>query len=137
MRYGRMQNGRARENSLGNGFAPHFLTTPPSRPEPPTKLDGRNYFTGHFAYGTRVPRSLRTHTISPRTKDTPVHNLGSERFLSADLSYTWVYSRFRGSVTGFYTHIWNGMKRTGFYDYDLKAMMNYALSGVETRYTGC
>ncbi len=134
MRYGRMQNGRAPENSLGNGLR-HTFDNAAIKAGATYKLDGRNYFTGHFAYGTRAPQPQDSY-ISPRTKDTPVHNLGSERFLSADLSYTWVYSRFRGSVTGFYTHIWNGMKRTGFYDYDLKAMMNYALSGVETRYTG-
>jgi hypothetical protein len=32
--------------------------------------------------------------------------------------------------------MWDGLKKYGFYDYDLKAMMNYSMNGVETEYTG-
>lgn len=99
------------------------------------KLDGRNYFTGHVSYGTRAPMPNDAY-ISPRTKDTPMGNLKNERYFSADLSYTWNYKSFRGSLTGFYTRMWDGMKRSGFYDYDLNSFMNYAMTGMETEFKG-
>lgn len=99
------------------------------------KLDGRNYFTAHIGYGTRAPMPNDAY-VSPRTKDTAVGDLKSEKYLSADLSYTWNYRNFRGSITGFYTRIWDGMKRSGFYDYELSSFMNYAMSGISTEFKG-
>lgn len=99
------------------------------------KLDGRNYFTGHVGYGTRAPLPNDAY-VSPRTKDTQMGDLKSERYLAADLGYTWNYKNFRGSLTGFYTRMWDGMKRTGFYDYELNSFMNYAMSGIATEYKG-
>lgn len=134
MRHGNMQNGRAPENSLGSG-ARHTFDNAALKAGATYKLDGRNYFTGHVAYGNRAPQPDYSY-ISPRTKDTAIQGLKSERFLSADLSYTWNYSRFRGSVTGFFTELWDGVKRTGFYDYQLNTFMNYTLSGMQTEYKG-
>lgn len=99
------------------------------------KLDGRNYFTAHVGYGTRAPLPYDAY-VSPRTKDTSVGDLKSERYFSADLSYTWNYSSFRGSVTGYYTKMWDGLKRSAFWDYDLNSFVNYALNGVDTEYKG-
>ena len=99
------------------------------------KLDGRNYFTGHVGYGTRAPLPNDAY-VSPRTKDTQMGDLKSERYLAADLGYTWNYKNFRGSLTGLYTRMWDGMKRTGFYDYELNSFMNYAMSGIATEYKG-
>ncbi|MDE6682125.1 MAG: TonB-dependent receptor, partial [Muribaculaceae bacterium] len=70
------------------------------------------------------------------TNDDAVPGLKSDRFFSGDIAYVWNYKNFRGSVTGFYTHIWDAMKHTGFYDYDLKSFMNYNISDVETEYKG-
>ena len=50
MRYGRMQNGRAPENSLGNGLR-HTFDNAAIKAGATYKLDGRNYFTGHFEIG--------------------------------------------------------------------------------------
>lgn len=99
------------------------------------KLDGRNYFTAHVGYGTRAPLPNDAY-VSPRTKDTPMGRLKNERYFSADLSYTWNYRSFRGSLTGFYTRMWDGMKRSGFYDYELNSFMNYAMSGMGTEFKG-
>lgn len=134
LRHGNMQNGRAPENSLGSGRR-HTFDNVAFKAGATYKLDGRNYFTGHFSYGTRAPMPDYSY-VSPRTKDTSVQGLQSERFLSADLSYTWNYARFRGSVTGFFTEMWNGINRTGFYDYQLNTFMNYSMSGMQTEYKG-
>ncbi|MBD5304212.1 MAG: TonB-dependent receptor [Bacteroides sp.] len=134
VRHGNMQNGRAPENSLGTGTH-HSFDNAALKAGATYKLDGRNYFTAHASYGTRAPMPDYSY-VSPRTKDESVQGLKSERFLSADLSYTWNYARFRGSITGFYTKMWDGIKRTGFYDYQLNTFMNYTMSGMETEYKG-
>lgn len=134
VRHGNMQNGRAPQNSLGTGRH-HSFDNAAIKAGATYKLDGRNYFTGHISYGSRAPMPDYSY-VSPRTKDVAVEGLKSERFLSADLSYTWNYARFRGSVTGFYTKMWDGIKRSGFYDYQLNTFMNYSMSGMQTEYKG-
>lgn len=133
-RHGEMQNGRAPENSLGQGQH-HVFDNASLKAGATYKLDGRNYFSGHFSYGTKAPMPDYAY-VSPRTKDETVQGLKSTRYLSADLSYTWNYSRFRGSVTGFFTEMWDGVSRTGFYDYQLNTFMNYSMSGIQTEYKG-
>ena len=44
------------------------------------------------------------------------YGLQSERVLSVDASYVWLYRRFRGSITGFYTEMRDQTERTSFYD---------------------
>ena len=82
----------------------------------------------------RAPRCDQAY-VPPR-EDTAIQGLKSERFLSADIAYVWNYNRFRGSVGGFITEMWNGIKRTGFYDYQLNTFMNYSMSGMHTQYRG-
>lgn len=133
-RHGNMQNGRAPENSYGTGLR-HTFDNAAIKAGATYKLNGRNYFTIHGTYGTRAPLPDNAY-VSPRIKDTAVTGLKSERFLSGDISYTWNYSNFRGSITGFYTQMWDGLKRSGFYDYSLNTFMNYAMSGIETKFRG-
>lgn len=134
MRHGEMRNGRAPENSYGPGRR-HTFDDAAFKAGATYKINGRNWFSGHFAYGTRAPLPDYAY-VSPRIKDTAVQGLKSERFLSADISYTWNYARFRGSVGAFITEMWNGIKRTGFYDYQLNTFMNYSMSGMHTQYRG-
>lgn len=134
MRHGNMQNGRAPLNSYGAGKR-HTFDNGAIKAGATYKLNGRNYFSAHASYGTRAPRPYDAY-VSPRIKDDAVPGLKSERYLSADLSYTWNYSRFRGSVTGFWTEVWDGLKHTGFFDYDLMSFMNYSMSGIHTSFKG-
>ncbi len=134
VRIGNMQNGRAPENSLGRGES-HSFDNAALKVGATYKLDGRNYFTGHASYGSHAPLPDDTY-VSPRTKDTAVQGLRPETFLATDLSYVWNYPRFRGSVTGFFTEMWDGIKRSGFYDYQLNTFMNYSMSGIQTEYKG-
>lgn len=148
-RHGMMLNGRAQSDQKGGHIDENGVWHAQSKGKGEThsflnfgvkagatyKLDGRNYFTAHAGYGTRAPMPNDAY-VSPRTKDTAMGDLKSERYFSGDLSYTWNYKNFRGSITGFYTRMWDGMKRTGFYDYELNSFMNYAMSKVGTEYKG-
>lgn len=133
-RYGQMQNGRAPENSYGKGKTHDFFTAS-GKVGVTYKINGRNYFTGHASMGNRAPM-INDAYINARIKDTATPGIKAERYFSADLSYTWNYPRFRGSVTGFWTELWNGMQNRFFYDYDLQTMMAYSMSDVHTSYKG-
>lgn len=134
MRHGEMRNGRAPENSYGPGKR-HTFDNAAFKAGATYKINGRNYIVAHASYGTRAPMPDQAY-VSPRVKDTAIQGLKSERFLSADIAYVWNYNRFRGSVGGFITEMWNGIKRTGFYDYRLNTFMNYSMSGMHTQYRG-
>lgn len=133
-RHGNMQNGRAPENSYGDGKR-HIFDNASVKAGATYKLDGRNYFVAHASYGTRAPRPYDSY-ISPRVKDDAVQGLKSERFLQGDIAYVWNYARFRGSISGFYTHVWDAMKRTSFFNYAQMSFMNYSIADVETEYKG-
>lgn len=133
-RYGNMQNGRAPENSLGQGIN-HSFYNGALKAGASYKFDGRNYITVHASYGSKAPLADYSY-VSPRTKDETVSGLKSEQFLATDINYTWNYTRFRGSIGGYFTHMWDAITRTGFYDYQLNTFMNYSMSGMELEYKG-
>lgn len=133
-RYGNMRNGRAPENSYGAGER-HTFDNAAIKAGATYKLDGRNYFVAHASYGTTAPLYDYAY-VSPRVKDTAITGLESERYLSADISYVWNYSRFRGSITGFWTNTYNGTERTSFYDDQYSSFMNYVMAGINKTYKG-
>ncbi len=133
-RDGKMRNGRAPDNSYGKG-ATHRFDNAAIKLGATYKLDGRNFFMAHASYETRAPLFEYAY-ISPRIKDTAIDGLENERILSGDLSYVWNYRRFRGSVTGFWTDMFDQTERTSFYDDQYSTFMNYVLKGVHKRYKG-
>ncbi|MGN0219448.1 MAG: carboxypeptidase regulatory-like domain-containing protein [Muribaculaceae bacterium] len=133
-REGYMRNGRAPQNSLGKSDMLKF-DNGAIKAGATYKLNGRNYFSAHVEYGTRSPL-VDNVFIAPRVKNTVAANVESERDFSGDLGYTWNYRRFRGSLTGFYTQVDNGIERTGFYDDYYRTYTNYVLTGVKRVYKG-
>ena len=133
-RRGNMRNGRAADNSFGKGKTHSFINAG-IKAGATYKLDGRNYFTAHAAFGNRAPQTTDAY-VNAQIKNTAAPDLRSEAYLALDLSYTCNYSRFRGSITGFFTNMWHGMRHNFFYDYDLNSMMSYTLTGVNTQYKG-
>jgi len=134
IRHGNMRNGRAPENSYGSGKR-HTFDNAAIKAGATYKLNGRNYFVAHAAYGTRAPLPDYAY-VSPRIKDTAVSGLKSERYISGDLAYIWNYPNFRGSITGFWTEMYDGIQRTSFYDDQYSTFMNYVMSGIHTSYKG-
>lgn len=147
-RDGNMRNGRAPENSYGKGNL-HEFGNFGAKAGVTYKLDGRNYFTIHGAYGTRAPRPYDSY-VSANIKDNSVPyvvrvnadgtyvmgGLRNEKYISADLSYTWNYPNFRGSVTGYYNRVNDAMRGTFFYDYELKSAVKYTVSGLDIESKG-
>ncbi len=133
-REGHMRNGRAPENSLGRSAVAQFDNAM-AKAGATYKLDGRNFFSAHVAYGTRAPLADQSF-IAPRVKNTLVSGLESERDFSADISYGWSYRRFRGSINAYYTLMENAIERTGFYDDRYSTYAIYALQGVRKVHKG-
>ncbi len=133
-REGNMRNGRAPENSYGAGKR-HTFDNAGVKAGATYKIDGRNYFTAHASYGTHAPLPDYSY-VSPRIKDTSVTGLKSQRILSGDIAYQWNYTSFRGSITGFWTEMYDGIQRTSFYDDQYSTFMNYVMSGIHTSYKG-
>ena len=133
-RDGHMRNGRAPENSYGKGVR-HEFDNAGVKAGATYKIDGRNNITAHAYYGTKAPQFDQAY-VSPRIKDDAITGLASERILSGDLSYNFNYRRFMGSITGFWTDMYNQTGRTSFYDDQFSTFMNYVLTGVKKTYKG-
>lgn len=133
-RDGHMRNGRAPENSYGKGVR-HEFDNAGVKAGATYKIDGRNNITAHAYYGTKAPQFDQAY-VSPRIKDDAITGLASERILSGDLSYNFNYRRFMGSITGFWTDMYNQTERTSFYDDQFSTFMNYVLTGVKKTYKG-
>ena len=133
-RDGNMRNGRSPYNSYGKGVM-HKFDNGMFKVGVTYKLDGRNSFTFHGSYGTKAPTFDQAY-ISPRIKDDVIAGLDNARILSGDISYSFNYRNFKGTVTGFWTNIYNDTERTAFYDDQFKTFMNYVLTNVNKTYKG-
>lgn len=133
-RDGKMRNGRAPLNSYGKGET-HRFDNAGLKAGATYKLDGRNYFTVNALYETRAPLFEYAY-ISPRIKDVTITGLSNERILSGDIGYTWNYRRFRGSITGFWTEMYDQTERTSFYDEQFGTFLNYAITGIHKSHKG-
>ncbi|MDE7407102.1 MAG: TonB-dependent receptor, partial [Muribaculaceae bacterium] len=133
-RDGKMRNGRAPRNSYGKGEI-HRFDNGSIKAGATYKIDGRNFLMAHMEYGTQAPLMDRAY-VAPRTKDEVMDGVTSERIFSVDMSYVWNYRRFRGTVTGFYTDMTNGVERSSFFDDNYGSFMNYVLTGVHKKFKG-
>lgn len=133
-RDGRMRNGRAPNNSFGKGET-HRFDNGAIKAGATYKINGRNAIMLHAEYETQAPLFEYAY-ISPRIKDTAIDGLTNTRIFSADLSYNWNYRRFRGSIGGFYTDMFDMTERTSYYDDQYSTFMNYVLKGVRQNYKG-
>jgi hypothetical protein len=133
-RDGNMRNGRAPENSYGNGKNHEFVNWG-AKAGATYKIDGRNNIAAHVYYGTKAPEFNYAY-VSPRIKDDVITDLKSGKILSGDISYSWSYHNFKGSITGFWTELRDQTERTSFYDDQYSTFMNYTLTGVHKRHKG-
>ncbi len=133
-RDGNMRNGRAPLNSFGKGQT-HRFDNGAIKAGATYKIDGHNFITANGRYETRAPLFEYAY-ISPRIKDTAVPNLESERVVAADLNYTWNYRKFRGSIAGFWTQMYDQTERTSFYDEQYGTFLNYVINGIHKSHMG-
>lgn len=74
--------------------------------------------------------------ISPRTRNSIVPNLKTNKTLTADLNYAYSNSGYDVRVTGYYTAIKDQSKVMRFYDDAQNSFTNFAMSGIDQRHIG-
>ena len=74
--------------------------------------------------------------ISPRTRNSIVPNLKTNKTLTADLNYAYSNSGYDVRVTGYYTAIKDQTKVMSFYDDAQNSFTNFAMSGIDQRHIG-
>ncbi len=74
--------------------------------------------------------------ISPRTRNSIIPNLKTNKTLTADLNYAYSNSGYDVRVTGYYTAIKDQSKVMSFYDDAQNSFTNFAMSGIDQRHIG-
>ena len=74
--------------------------------------------------------------ISPRTRNSIVPNLKTNKTLTVDLNYAYSNSGYDVRVTGYYTAIKDQSKVMSFYDDAQNSFTNFAMSGIDQRHIG-
>ena len=74
--------------------------------------------------------------ISPRTRNSIVPNLKTNKTLTADLNYAYSNSGYDVRVTGYFTAIKDQSKVMSFYDDAQNSFTNFAMSGIDQRHIG-
>ena len=136
-RYGFMKNGRAEALGVSSyGQGKKWFTTDPSIKAGLTyKIDGRNRLSINGIAETRAPQVNNSY-VSQRIKDTAIPNLQSEKVLSYDLNYSFVYPNVRGRISGFRTHILGSSDLIGYYDDEYQTFINHILTNSDKLYQG-
>ena len=99
------------------------------------ELNGHHYLQTNVAYLEQAP-TFQNLFISPRTRDSYIEDLKSEKIFSAEASYLVRLPWLRGRVTAFYTHIADHTRSMSFYDDSRASFSNYIITGIATRHLG-
>ena len=98
-------------------------------------LTGGHRFSGNIGYFNDAP-TFNNAFISPRTRNTWVDNLTTQKAFSSDLSYQYDNNGYRLRVTGYYTTIKDQTKVMSFYDDSQNSFTNFAMTGIAQRHMG-
>ena len=99
------------------------------------KISGRQYVTANVAYMTNAPLA-RLSYLSPRTRNTVISNLTSEKDFSSDISYELRMPRVKGRATLYYANISDGIWSRSFYHDFYRTYGNYSMTGVGQQHMG-
>ena len=120
--------------SKGNSEIADFLTYS-------AKLGLQYHFNGghriyaNGAYFNDAPTFSQSF-ISPRTRNTLVPNLETQKTVSADINYQFSNNGYNVRVTGFWTKIMDQTDMMSFYDDSQNSFTNFAMSGIDQRHMG-
>lgn len=133
-RTGNMKNGNHPNNSYGNSKKCNFFDYG-IKAGIEYGIDGRNYFVVNAAWITQAPQ-FRDAFVSPRTRNTIVENLTSEKIFTADLSYVLRTPKVKGRLTAYYTSFNDLSWVRSYYHEDLANFVNYIMTGIKQESRG-
>ncbi|MHC1707792.1 MAG: TonB-dependent receptor [Bacteroidales bacterium] len=133
-RDGKMQNGRAPDNSYGDSEKKTYLE-PGIKGGVTWKLTGHHFFTAHGLYQSRAPLA-RNAFVSPYIKNTYADGLTSEKILSGDISYIYRSDRFNTRLTAYQTEFKDQSEVMSYYHDDFLTFVNMSLTGIDKVHQG-
>lgn len=136
-REGLMRNGRAEViGAQSKGFGRLSWCLDPSFKAGLTwKAGPHNRVMLNVLAESRAPLPSYSY-VAPRVKDELIPGLQSEKVLSYDLNWMFNWSRVKGRVTLFQTHMIDGTESTGYYHDEFRTYVNHTLTGVDRVFRG-
>ena len=133
-RDGKMQNGRAPENSYGKsgkakfigGTAGAMLTYHPG---------AGNYISASVGYSAAAPNA-RNSFVAPSMQNNYVDNLKLEKTFDTELAYLFRFGDFSGKVDGYYTTFADQVEQTAFYNDQQSTFTYLTMSDIEKMHCG-
>lgn len=133
-RVGKYQKGLFPDNSYGNSESKSFFHYA-VKGGFTYKISGRHYLSANGAYMENAP-NFTSAFISPRTRNTTIGDMETEKVLSGDLNYHFRSPFVKGRLTAYYTRISDQTKILSFYDDFYRSFGNYVMTGIDTEHTG-
>ena len=133
-RDGKMQNGRAPENSYGKSGAAKFMGGGAKA------IIAFRPFANHrikmgLSWDSQAPLA-RNAFVAPRMQNNFVNNLTLEDIFSGELSWSFRFGNLSGKVTGYYTKFMNQVEQTAFYN-DQESRFTYlTMTGIDKVHYG-
>ncbi|MBO4466253.1 MAG: carboxypeptidase regulatory-like domain-containing protein [Bacteroidales bacterium] len=98
-------------------------------------LFGNSRVSANLGFFNDAP-TFNNSFISPRTRNTIVDNLTTQKTFSADLNYQIASEAISARVTAFYTKIMDQTDVMSFYDDSQQSFTNFAMTGIDQRHMG-
>lgn len=99
------------------------------------KLSGRHYLTANFAYLQNAPY-FNEAFISPRTRNTIIKDMETEKIMSGDVNYFVRTPFIKGRISAYYTRFSDETKVLNFYDDFHRSFGNYIMTGIDKEHMG-
>lgn len=133
-REGLVQKGLFPDNSLGDSQRLDFFTYK-AKLGLNYKFSSQNIIYANVGYMTQAPYFDESF-LSPRTRNSVVDGLTTEKIFSADINYMLKTSWMSLRVTAFYTTIKDQTDIISFYDDIQRAYTNFSMTGIDQRNIG-
>ena len=98
-------------------------------------LHGGHRFSVNAGYFNDAP-TFNDAFISPRTRNSTVEDITTEKTISADVNYQWSRNGYSVRVTGFWTEIKDQSDLMSVYDDSQQSFVNFSMTGIEQRHLG-
>lgn len=133
-REGLFQKGLFPDNSYGASEKQNFFTYS-AKLGLNYKFTGQNMIYANVGYFTVAPY-FEEAFLSPRTRNSVVSGLTTEKIFSADINYSLRVGDFAMRITGFFTDIKDQTDLISFYDDLQRAFTNFSMTGIDQRNFG-
>ncbi len=98
-------------------------------------LSGGHRFSLNAGYFADAP-TFNDAFISPRTRNTIIDGITTQKTMSADVNYQWAGNGYSVRVTGYWTKIKDQTDVMSVYDDSQQSFVNFALTGIDQRHMG-